>query len=71
MGRYKVCEGCHIAFDKRLKVCPSCGREIMGENVQKVWNEEGEGRKYYAGGESCNYCDHCYGSANWCPYMDD
>lgn len=31
---------------------------------------EGEGRRYGAGGEACDYCPHCDGSKDWCPWMD-
>lgn len=63
-----VCQYCHIAFDKQVKVCPSCGREIKSE--QPLMDKEGEGRKHRAGGEACDYCAHCYGSADWCPLLD-
>lgn len=65
-----VCKICHIAFDKRLTKCPSCGREVGDENKKPYINQEGFGRKYRAGGEACDYCAHCYGSADWCPLMD-
>ena len=65
-----VCNYCHIAFDKQLTKCPSCGREVVDENRKSYLNQEGEGRKHGAGGEACDYCSHCYGSADWCPLMD-
>ncbi|MCH5257003.1 MAG: hypothetical protein J1D87_06895 [Lachnospiraceae bacterium] len=71
MGKYKICQCCHIAFDKRLNECPSCGRTVVDENEKSYLNKEGNGRKYGAGGDACDYCPHCYGNANWCPIMDN
>ena len=34
-------------------------------------NGEGIGRKYGTGGDACNYCGVCHGTADWCPLMDD
>ena len=65
-----VCNSCHIAFDKHLSKCPGCGREVVDENKKSDLNREGAGRKYRAGGAACDYCAHCYGSADWCPFMD-
>ena len=69
MGKYKVCDLCHIAFDNKLKKCPSCGR-VIEEKETPVYSE-GEGRAHGAGGGACDYCPHCYGTADWCPMMDD
>ena len=69
MGKYKVCEICHIAFDKELDSCPKCGR-IVNDRLLHEKTDEGNGRQHHAGGEACNYCPHCVGNANWCPYMD-
>ncbi len=38
--------------------------------VTKNECKEGSGRSYGAGGEACDYCPHCYGNKDWCPYMD-
>lgn len=70
MGKYKICKICHIAFDKKLDVCPSCGKAIIEEGKLINSNAEGNGRKYRSGGDACNYCSHCYGNKDWCPFMD-
>lgn len=71
MGKYNVCENCHIAFYKELDgdCCPKCGRIVNDESWHEI-NTEGDGRQHHAGGDACNYCPHCVGNANWCPYMD-
>lgn len=63
----KVYNNCHVAFDDSLEKCPICKRSIQ-KNSEK--EEEGLGRKYGAGGEACDYCPHCYGRQDWCPFMD-
>lgn len=63
-----VCQYCHIAFDKQINKCPSCGRKV--ESKMPIRDKEGEGRKHRAGGEACDNCAHCYGSADWCPLLD-
>lgn len=72
MGRYKICNDCHVAFDKRLNRCPRCKHIVEDASQHEEYEEytEGTGRQYHAGGEACDYCPHCYGSADWCPYMD-
>ena len=74
MGKYKLCNSCHIVFDKRLKNCPSCGKIIYDEDEKQMASyvySEGSGRAAGAGGEACNYSPHCYGSGDWCPIMGD
>lgn len=70
MSKYKVCNLCHIAFDSRLNNCPSCGNRIYEEKEKRPTNTEGAGRALGVGGEACDYCPHCYGTADWCPIMD-
>lgn len=71
MGKYGICNSCHIAFDKKNKICPSCGKKIEDEKTLSPLEKEGDGRKHHAGGEACDYCPHCYGNADWCPVMGD
>lgn len=71
MGKYKICNSCHIAFDRNLDKCPSCGRAIVNEEERINSHKEGNGRKYGTGGDACAYCPHCYGNADWCPVMGD
>ncbi|MCM1398691.1 MAG: hypothetical protein NC225_04325 [Clostridium sp.] len=70
MGKYKVCNYCHIAFDKNFKYCPSCRRRIEDESPKTNLGFENEGRRHHVGGEACDYCPHCYGTADWCPFDD-
>lgn len=49
------------------------GYEInrVGKIVDKrIEQFEGERRKHFAGGLACNYCPHCFGNKDWCPFMD-
>ena len=70
---YKICNRCHIAFDSRMKKCPSCGKEVPSnlEEMLSAQHQEGSGRRNMAGGAACNLCPHCYGSGDWCPIMGD
>ncbi len=71
MGKYKICNCCHSAFDSKLEKCPICGRKIETEKGRISSRKEGDGRIHHAGGAACEYCPHCEGNANWCPFMDD
>lgn len=71
MGKYKICDYCHIAFDKRLKLCPSCNREIQDKKILQNSTKEGNGRIHHTGGKACDYCAYCCGDEHWCPIMDD
>ena len=67
----KICNYCHVAFDEKLEKCPICKRSVQeNSDINKKEYREGLGRKYGVGGEACDYCPHCYGNENWCPYMD-
>lgn len=70
MGKYKVCNDCHLAFDSRMERCPSCGKRIKEKDESTV-TEEGLGRKFGAGGSACDYCAYCFGSPDWCPILGD
>lgn len=63
-----TCSFCHISFDRSIVYCPQCNREVKIRTNDII--REGTGRKYGAGGDACNYCSFCYGSSNWCPYLD-
>lgn len=65
-----ICSICHVAFDKQIKKCPVCGREVIKENEIAYQNKEGDGRAHGVGGSVCDDCPHCYGSVDWCPFMD-
>lgn len=69
MEKRKVCQACHISYDSRLDVCPSC----KGKLEEKLFEEpkEGEGRAHRLGGELCDYCPRCVGRADWCPWSED
>ncbi len=69
MKNYKMCRRCNVVFDKSLRYCPVCKIEVPDEKPDTI-QREGEGRKYRAGGDACNYCPHCDGSRDWCPLMD-
>lgn len=71
MSKYKVCKYCNIAFNKDLDKCPKCKRPVADPDMPIYEDKEGEGRAHHAGGEACDYCPHCYGSADWCPIMDN
>lgn len=66
-----ICHYCNIAFDKNIRVCPQCGKEVRfdGKNV-KLYKETYHEGPRVAGGIACDYCGHCYGSYNWCPFLD-
>ena len=70
-SKYKICSYCHVAFDSKLEKCPECHRIISSKESVSYADKEGNGRKYHVGGEACDYCPHCYGSADWCPIMDN
>lgn len=71
MGKYKICNDCHLAFDNKREKCPSCGRIIKDNNYEQNLKKEGSGREYRTGGEACDYCLHCYGDENYCPIVGD
>ena len=71
MEKYKVCPSCHVAFDARLEQCPSCGKKVPDLRERRAADSEGSGRAFRAGGAACDLCPHCYGSADWCPMLDD
>lgn len=66
----KVCYQCHIAFDASLDRCPKCHKEVIIDNNDYADVREGKGRAYGVGGMACDLCPHCYGSSDWCPFMD-
>lgn len=77
MSVINYCVFCRINFvtnSKKLKICPICKNpmKIYKNNHRKkiIYEEEGIGRKYGAGGDACNYCPHCHGTEDWCPYID-
>ena len=38
--------------------------------VDNFRNRVGSGRYYGTGGEACDYCGACFGTADFCPFMD-
>ena len=59
-----------LLIAKEIKKCPVCGREVIKENEIAYQNKEGDGRAHGVGGSVCDDCPHCYGSVDWCPFMD-
>ncbi|MBR1728873.1 MAG: hypothetical protein IJ728_14865 [Selenomonadaceae bacterium] len=71
------CIFCNVVFvtnNKKIKKCPICHKPMkISRNGYKQSNyvlQEGEGRQYRTGGAACDFCPHCHGNRNWCPYMD-
>jgi len=77
--KFKICPVCGAEFDFQLNWCPACQNflQMLSDTlrpkekfVDKFGFEEGAGRLYHAGGEACEYCPHCQGTADWCPFLD-
>jgi hypothetical protein len=49
-------------------------KPVISDNTVRrfVKNEdrEGSGRIHEVGGDACDVCPFCYGTKDWCPYLD-
>ncbi len=81
MSTVGYCEFCKKEFLGSAGNCPICHRPMKSRIFQSEQKKSakssrnsrirtGSGRSYGAGGAACQYCPVCYGTADWCPFMD-
>lgn len=71
MEKRKVCNACHISYDSRLAVCPSCKGKFEKKTILVVETESKEPFWCEFVDVKCDYCPYEYGRHTYCPIIGD